>query len=1194
MTLSVRFRIILVVLCATLTILGRIPVGSFTARNYANSSRGSRGTSRSGGPRQPRQTSKATSAVNRLSPSTGNVTDRQNLGLDRLPVAFEANQGQWPASVNFGVRRGGSMGFIETGGTLMISGPSLASVQSTPALLAKSVASRFEMKIAGASTGAKAVGDDRLPGVTNYITGNDQARWRGGIPSFRRAMYRGIYSGIDLTYYANDKGIEYDFTVAPGYSPSIIKLSLSGGGPVRLTDGGDLQFENDGGDIALPKPVCYQESGNKRQHVDGHYVLAQDGQVGFQVGSYDMTKPLVIDPVVDYSTYLGGEQYAQGNGIAVDDDGNAYVVGAARGGFPTTVGRPQPPNEDAFSSNSNDVFVTKLNPEGTALVYSTVIAGGQDDSALSIAVDQSGEAYIAGLTYSSDFPMTAGAFQTRLGTTGGNAFVAKLSPDGLSLIYSTYLGGSGNDAANAISIDDRGNAYLAGTTTSMNFPVTPGVFQPVAGDMPSASASPDQTGDGFVAKLNAAGSTLIYSSYLGGAGADTCNGISVDQDGDAFVTGSTNSQNFPVTPNAFQTSLGGGPAEFGNEALDCFITKVNPSATALVYSTFLGGDRQDSGNAIAVDDQGKAYVVGGTTSSQFPTTPGAIRTGGQGLFTASTGASTDSWSAIDTGLQDSLVTGVAFDQSTSPSTTYASTPEGVFKSIDQGGHWVEIDGNRASLGGNAAAFSPGPPPTIYAGAFRSTDGGTTWQPLNFGPAFQDDVNAFAVDAVTPSTVYAAATTSLFKSTDGGATWLSVLGGGFSAVGIDPRNPAIIYGGSFGEGVQRSTDFGMTWTGNTNAVFRCSAIAIDPGTSDVYAATDVGVLKSTDGTATWTSVHNGLPAAGASSIAFGANGLYAGIDGGIYRSTNRGKTWAADSNGVAGALIASIVADPGQPGRPYTAGTAAGGFVTTLNPQGSGLVYSTLLGGSNSDQGMAIAVDANGNAYIGGQTRSFHFPTTPSTYLSVQSIIPEGSGFITKLSPSGNLLYSSYLGGFHTDSVLGIAVNKSGTAYATGQTTSSDFPVTAGSFQTVLNSFEEGNAFVTRLEASPKLKSRLSIKQTGPSTIVNGQNFQYGITIINGGPDPAFDVIITDDVPALVGVFAAYPMEADQEDRTNITFVIPQVDPGKPVTVDVYGASTNCKKAGTFKVTNVATIAFSSPAAPKAKTSASFTSKIECP
>jgi uncharacterized repeat protein (TIGR01451 family) len=1185
-------KLVLVLLCVAITNTGLWPMRWSPVGDQHPENSAGRSLSPSGTARQTPNGLQPAAALRNVSLPTTAVKTRQASALGRLPVAFEANQGQWPASVNFGVRRGGSMGFIETGGTLMISAPSSAPVQSTPGLLAKNATYRFEMKIAGASTGAKAVGDDRLPGVANYIIGNDRANWRGGIPSFRRAIYRGIYSGIDLTYYGNDKGIEYDFTVAPGYSPSIIKLSLSGGGPVRLTDSGDLQFENDGGDIALPKPVCYQKSGNNRQHVDGHYVLAQDGQVGFQVGGYDMTRALVIDPVVDYSTYLGGEQSAQGNGIAVDSDGNAYVVGAAEGGFPVTVGSPQPPNGGDFIPSLNDVFVTKLNPEGTALVYSTIIRGSQEDSGESIAVDKSGEAFITGLTFSSDFPVTAGAFQKRLGTpfVGSNAFVAKLSADGSSLIYSTYLGGNGSDAGNSVAIDAQGNAYVAGLATSTNFPVTAGVLQAVKGDGASQELPSEQPGDGFVTKVNPSGGALIYSSYIGGAGIDFCNAIAVDKNGEAFVTGSTTSANFPVTPNAFQTNFGGGTDEFGNPASDCFVAKVNATATELVYSTFLGGDQPDLGAGIAVDAQGKAYITGSTASSQFPTTPGAITAGGSGVFTTSTKeSSSDSWSAINTGMQDAAASDFVFDTSTSPSTVYAATFNGAFKSADQGGHWTAINGNLPVPDLLSIAFAPGNPAMIFvgsqgAGGFRSLDGGVTWQPLNFAQE-QAKLSALAINPADPSVVLANDSLSgVYRSSDGGSTWTQVLRSEGTLLATDPNNPAIFYAG--GNGLSKSTDAGVTWQVSSGSRFGCSAMAVDPATSDVYAVTNLGLLKSTDGTVTWTNLNDGLPPPGALCVAPGADGVYVGIGGGIYRGANGGKTWAADSNGVLGVEVTAIATDPRDPTRVYAGGFAGGGFVTVLNPAGSALVYSTCLSGAF---GHGVAVDADGNAYIGGEAVSANFPTTANTYPGKPQPPFEGGGFVTKLSPSGSLLYSTYLAGSGPDAVLAVAVDKS-QAYVTGQTNSDNFPVTQGCYQRTLNSFE-GNAFVTRMETSPRLKAKLSISQTGPATIKSGQGFEYQITVTNNGPDPAFDVVVTYVFPLVLGTLTTTFGSGEEQ----LTFTIPEVAPGTPVTTDLFGgAFTNCTQSGTFSVTNVATIVFSSPTAPKAKSTASLTSKLQCP
>jgi hypothetical protein len=475
----------------------------------------------------------------------------------------------------------------------------------------------LRLQLVGAHAAAPVVGEDPLAGTSNYFIGNDPRQWRTGIPTYGRVAYQGVYPGVDLVYYGNQQQLEYDFTVAPGTDPGLIRLHVEGAQSPSLDGQGDLVLHTAGGDVVEHAPVLYQDRAGGRQTVAGWFVLEEGDQVGFAVGSYDRSRPLIIDPILSYSTYLGGSGSDFGTAIAVDGAGNAYVAGqTSSSSFPTTAGAVQP----TYGGGFTNAFVTKLNPAGTAIVYSTFLGGnGLDgDFGTGVAVDAAGNAYVTGTAFSSNFPTTPGAFQTTLGSIfGGNAFVTKLNPAGTALVYSTYLGGSGSsstlegDHGTGIAVDAAGNAYVTGGTSSGNFPTTPGAFQTAFGGSMS---------NAFVTKLNPAGTALLYSTYLGSSGSvfpgDSGRGIAVDAAGNAYVTGETTSSTFPTTPGAFQTAFGGG---MGN----AFVTKLNPAGTALAYSTYLGGSGR--GNGIAVDAAGNAYVTGGTSSGNFPTTPGAFQ-----------------------------------------------------------------------------------------------------------------------------------------------------------------------------------------------------------------------------------------------------------------------------------------------------------------------------------------------------------------------------------------------------------------------------------------------------------------------------------------------------------------------------------------------------------------------------------------
>ncbi len=499
----------------------------------------------------------------------------------------------------------------------------------------------FRMKLVGANRAAKAMALDELAGKVNYFLGNDPAKWRTNVPTYAKVKYRSVYPGIDLVYYGNQRELEYDFVVALGADPHVITIELESGNStletrnskMKITANGDLVIEMPGGEVRFHKPVVYQSKStlNSRQFtgknggdsefgtqnsefLDSRYILTGDNRIHFEIPKYDKTRPLVIDPVLTYSTYLGGSSFDQANGIAIDSSGNVYVAGFTQSNpFPTTSGAFQ----TTYAGNS-DVFVSKLNANGTALVYSTYLGGGAVDQALAIAVDSSGSTYITGQTFQSTtmYPATAGAFQTTY-MGFGDAFVTKLSPDGSSLVYSTFLGGSGLDEGRAIAVDSQGNAYVAGMTCSINFP-TLGAIQ---------SANKGQN-DAFVAELNPTGSALVYSTYLGGSGYDVAKAIAVDSAGDAFVTGATNSPDYPLS-NALQSACASCPAD------DAFVTEIGPDGGGLVYSTFLGGNQDDQGLGIAVDGQGNAYVTGQTFSANFPVSSGAFQNsllGGSSAF----------------------------------------------------------------------------------------------------------------------------------------------------------------------------------------------------------------------------------------------------------------------------------------------------------------------------------------------------------------------------------------------------------------------------------------------------------------------------------------------------------------------------------------------------------------------------------
>ncbi len=455
----------------------------------------------------------------------------------------------------------------------------------------------LHLRLLGSNQKAFCEGVEPLPGKSNYLIGNDPSQWRTNVSQYGKVKFKDVYHGIDMVYYGHQGKLEYDFVVQPGIDPKIIQLSYDGTKSARVVHG-DLILKVDHGEVAFKSPVIYQMKDGQRQLVQGRYAMTGKHRVGFEVQNYDTTRPLVIDPALDYSTFLEGNNQDIANAIVVDNSGNAYITGSS-----------QSPNFPLVSSyqgfaGTQNAFITKLNAAGSALIYSTFLGGNGTDSAQGITVDGSGNVYLAGFTNSGNFP-TVNSYQvSRLGLQ--NVFVSKLNPSGNALIYSTYLGGSNMDWGQGIALDSSGCVYVTGYTQSSNFPYAGSGFQSALVGAQSA----------FVTKLSATGNSLVYSTYLGGTTPSDytyCYGIALDTANDAYIVGATQDPNgFPTTAGAIQTLSNGG--------YDGFFTQLNPTGTALLYSTYLGGSGTDDLYAVAVDGAGNAYVAGDSYSGNFPTT----------------------------------------------------------------------------------------------------------------------------------------------------------------------------------------------------------------------------------------------------------------------------------------------------------------------------------------------------------------------------------------------------------------------------------------------------------------------------------------------------------------------------------------------------------------------------------------------
>jgi Beta-propeller repeat len=520
--------------------------------------------------------------------------------LPESSLRFEPNVGQFDPRVRY-LARGKGYGLYLTaeGATLLLrSGESASKPRADHALQALPSGDRDDVVLSMHLVGEKKVepvGAEPQSGADNYFMGSDRAQWRSGVQSYASVRYDDVLPGVSVIYYGKSgRDLEYDLLLAPGVDPLKVELAFEGVESIQIDADGSALLRLPGGQtLRKPPPHAFQRSASGQlSEVSSRYQQRPGGKLGFVVGPHDATRELVIDPVLLYSTYVGGSSTDEAFGVATDPQGNTYVVGyTASTLFPTVS-----PEQAVLGGGTFDAFVCKLDASGS-FVYSTFLGGNGTDVGYAIAADGSGNAYVTGVTYSSNFP-TVSRIQS---SPGGmqDVFVAKLNSAGSALVYSTYLGGSQDDSPGGIAVSAFGNAYLTGTTNSSNFPVK-AALQP----------TPSGSGDAFVSSITPTGSALAYSTYLGGSGSDFGHAIAVDGSGNAFVGGTTASTNFPtVTP--FQSAFGGG-------SYDGFVSKLNPAGSALVYSTYLGGVFTEEVLGVASSSSGIATVAGYTSSTNFP------------------------------------------------------------------------------------------------------------------------------------------------------------------------------------------------------------------------------------------------------------------------------------------------------------------------------------------------------------------------------------------------------------------------------------------------------------------------------------------------------------------------------------------------------------------------------------------------
>ncbi|HWS86108.1 MAG TPA: SBBP repeat-containing protein [Pyrinomonadaceae bacterium] len=538
----------------------------------------------------------------------------------QLPSFFEENAGQADPRARFVSRGAGHTLMLGAGGVTLAllkgggkEGSGRAPFRKAPGENARGTRAPepsyqlVNMRFVGANPRPEIVGEGALEGTVNYFVGRDASKWRAGLKTFSGVRYRELYPGVDLVFHGGDDGgrLEYDFVLAPGADHRDVRLSFGGADGLSIGKDGGLLLHTRAGTVSQSAPVIYQQIDGARRAVEGGYVLRGRNEVSFRVGEYDPAHALVIDPVLVYSTY-----FFSAVEMAVDSSGAVYVVGTAEafmGELPATPGAFQ-----TARRGLTDAFVAKLDPAGTSLNYLTYLGGtdqggfdGLSDRGYGIAVDAAGNAYVTGTTETRDFPVTPGAFQT---ASGGSyeGFVTKLDPAGSSLVYSTYLGGGGSDLSRSIALDAAGSAYVAGGTTSNNFPVKD-ALQPT-------KKGPE---DLFLTKFAPDGKSLVYSTHVGGSDAESGFDAHVlaDAAGAAYLVGSTYSRDYPTTPGAYQTAAKTPVGFFSTEVA---VSKFAPGGASLVYSTYVGGTHSDIPFGAALDAAGQVHVAGITDSPDFP------------------------------------------------------------------------------------------------------------------------------------------------------------------------------------------------------------------------------------------------------------------------------------------------------------------------------------------------------------------------------------------------------------------------------------------------------------------------------------------------------------------------------------------------------------------------------------------------
>ncbi|MFN0084935.1 MAG: SBBP repeat-containing protein [Blastocatellia bacterium] len=909
--------------------------------------------------------------------ASGERQSEMKRAYGRLPMNFEANHGQAAEEVRYLARGHGYQVFLmDREAALLLHGREDAPVrEGGPADGEERSLLRF--RVEGVSPEARLSGMEELRAKSNYLIGNDSSAWRTGIPNFARVEAAAVYPGITLAWYGTQQALEYDFILGPGADPEAITMSIEGADRIEVDPNGDLVLSVGDETVYQRAPVSYQTVDGAKRAVTSRYRLKGANRIGFAVEGYDTSRQLVIDPVIDFSTFFGGIGSDEGFAIAIDAAGAAYVTGTTYSNNFNTFGPLQTINR----GGKFDAFVTKISPAGTGIVYSTYLGGSAEDAGRGIAVDASGNACIAGITNSPDFN-TRNPLQPAITGLTEDAFITKINADGTNLLFSTYFGGSNIDQAFGIALDAAGDIYLAGSTVSGDFR-TANPFQP--GNRGSS--------DAFVAKIKGDGSQTIYSSYLGGAGFDEAYSVAVDAFGNAYVAGQTASNDFN-TVNAMQPANAGGGS-------DAFIAKVNAAGTALIYSSYVGGSGVDVAYGVAVDVNTNAYLTGHTFSADYPVA--------------------NPLQGANAGNADAFISRINASGSGFVYSTYLGGAGGDFS------RGIAVDGNaQAYIAGRTAstdfpvrnALQPASRGNLDAFVAKLSLTGSQLVYSTYLGGAEDDL-AYGITVDSGGSAYVVGDA---RSTD-----------------FNTKNPLQAANrGGLDAFVSKFTSAGTTLSYSTYLGGSGEDLALSVALDTAGNAYITGYTSSNDFT-TRSPIQptnkGGLDAfvtkifADASDIAFNT---YFGGNG-----SDTGYGIAVDMSGSC--YVTGATTSTNLPTRNPIQAVNRGGldvFVAKFNALGSNIVYSTYLGGGFGDLGRGIAVDLSGNAFVAGSTFSEDFPVQGAFQGSNRGL---GDAFVARINAAGSALtYCSFLGGAGTDEAAGIAIDAGGNAYVVGNTGSGDF------------------------------------------------------------------------------------------------------------------------------------------------------------